>query len=54
VDIKNSGFKDIYNVFNDDESRENKIFTFELQEEMDVVRSEFLKFVMKKVKGMKK
>lgn len=54
VDIKNSGFKDIYNVFNDEESKENKIFTFELQEEMDVVRSEFLKFVMKKVKGMKK
>lgn len=54
VDIKNSGFKDIYNVFNDEESKENKIFTFELQEEMDVVRSEFLKFVMKKVKSMKK
>lgn len=53
VDIKNSGFKDIYNVFNDEESKENKIFTFELQEEMDVLRSEFLKFVMKKVKTIK-
>jgi phosphate starvation-inducible protein PhoH len=53
VDIKNSGFKSIFNIFNDDESKENKIFTFELQEEMDVMRSEFLKFVMKKVKTIK-
>lgn len=51
VDIKNSGFKQIFNIFNDEESKEHKIFTFELQEEMDVMRSEFLKFVMKKVKG---
>jgi hypothetical protein len=51
VDIKNSGFRKIFDIFNDEESRENKIFTFELQEEMDVMRSEFLKFVMKKVKG---
>ena len=53
VDIKNSGFKGIYNTFNDEESRENKVFAFELQEEMDVMRSEFLKFVMKKVKQAK-
>jgi phosphate starvation-inducible PhoH-like protein len=53
VDIKNSGFKNMFNIFNDEESRENKIFTFELQEEMDVMRSEFLKFVMKKVRGLK-
>jgi phosphate starvation-inducible PhoH-like protein len=53
VDIKNSGFKQIFNIFNDEESKEHKIFTFELQEEMDVMRSEFLKFVMKKVKGSK-
>jgi len=30
-----------------------QIFTFELQDEMDVMRSEFLKFVMKKVRGLK-
>lgn len=53
VDIKNSGFKNMFNIFNDEESRENKIFAFELQEEMDVMRSEFLKFVMKKVRGLK-
>jgi phosphate starvation-inducible PhoH-like protein len=51
VDIKNSGFKNIFDTFNDEESKEHKIFTFELQEEMDVMRSDFLKFVMKKVRG---
>ena len=51
VDIKNSGFKEIFNTFNDEESKEHKIYTFELQEEMDVMRSDFLKFVMKKVRG---
>jgi len=53
VDIKNSGFRKIFDIFNDDESKENKIFTFELQEEMDVMRSDFLKYVMKKVKASK-
>jgi len=51
VDIKNSGFRNIFDTFNDEESRENKIYTFELQEEMDVMRSDFLKYVMKKVRG---
>lgn len=54
VDIKNSGFRKMFDIFNDEESRENKIFTFELQEEMDVMRSDFLKFVMKKVRGNNK
>lgn len=53
VDIKNSGFKNIFNVFNDEESKENKIYTFELQDEMDVMRSDFLKYVMKKVRSLK-
>lgn len=53
VDIKNSGFKTIFDVFNDEESKEHKIYTFELQDEMDVMRSEFLKFVMKKVRALK-
>jgi phosphate starvation-inducible protein PhoH len=51
VDIKNSGFRNIFDTFNDEESKENKIYTFELQEEMDVMRSDFLKYVMKKVRG---
>ena len=53
VDVQNSGFRNIYNIFDDEESKENKIFTFELQDEMDVMRSDFLKYVMKKVKGAK-
>lgn len=51
VDIKNSGFREIFNTFNDEESKEHKIYTFELQEEMDVMRSDFLRYVMKKVRG---
>lgn len=51
VDVKKSGFKEIYRVFDDEESRENKIHCFKLQEEMDVMRSDFLKFIMKKIKS---
>ncbi len=50
VDVKNSGFKDIYNIFDDQDSRDHGIYTYKLQDEMDVMRSDFLKFVMKKVK----
>lgn len=50
VDVKNSGFREIYDIFDDDESKEHGIYTFELQDEMDVMRSEFLKYVMSKVK----
>ena len=51
VDVKDSGFRQIYDIFDDDESRENGVHTFELQDEMDVMRSEFLKFVMRKVRS---
>jgi hypothetical protein len=51
VDVKDSGFRKIYETFDDEESREHKIFAFELQEEQDILRSEFLKYVMKKVKS---
>lgn len=50
VDIKNSGFKTIFNVFDDDESKQNGVHCYELQSEMDVLRSRFLKFVMKKLR----
>jgi phosphate starvation-inducible protein PhoH len=53
VDIKNSGFRNIFDTFNDEESKEHKIYAFELQEEMDVMRSDFLKYVMKKVRAHK-
>jgi phosphate starvation-inducible protein PhoH len=51
VDVKESGFKGIFELFNDEESKENKVYAFELQDKMDVMRSELLKFIMKKVKN---
>ena len=50
VDVKNSGFRPIFNIFNDDESKENGVFAFELQEEMDIMRSKLLRFVMAKIR----
>lgn len=50
VDVKESGFRNIFNVFNDEESKENGVFAFELQEEMDIMRSKLLKFVMGKIR----
>jgi phosphate starvation-inducible protein PhoH len=44
-----SGFKSFFDIFNDDESKANGIFTFKLQEETDIIRSDFLRFIMKKV-----
>lgn len=44
-----SGYKRFVETFSDDESKENGIFTFELKEESDIVRSPFLRFVMRKV-----
>jgi len=46
-----SGFKSIYNLFNDDESKENGIYTFEFTED-DIVRSKLVKFITKKVKNL--
>jgi phosphate starvation-inducible PhoH-like protein len=44
-----SGFARICQVFNDLESKENGVYTFELREQSDIVRSSFLQFVMRKV-----
>lgn len=44
-----SGFKRFVDAFSDDESKQNGVFTFELKESHDIVRSPFLRFVMKKV-----
>jgi phosphate starvation-inducible protein PhoH len=49
VDLKNSGFREIFEAFSDEESKENGIHTFELKDPADIKRSEFLKFVMKKI-----
>ena len=48
-DIRNSGFRDIFNTFNDEESQDNGVYTFELKKESDIVRSGFLLFCMKKL-----
>lgn len=51
-DINNSGFADIYDLFDNDESREQGVHTFKFTEE-DIVRSEIVKFVVKKFKELK-
>jgi predicted ribonuclease YlaK len=48
-DIKCSGFQGVYNAFNDQESIDNGIVTFEFTED-DIVRSKILKFIVKKFK----
>lgn len=44
-----SGFQDIYDTFNDDESRENGIYTFQFTDD-DIVRSKLVQFISKKLK----
>lgn len=44
-----SGYKRFVEAFSDDESKENGIYTFELKESHDIVRSPFLQFVMRKL-----
>jgi phosphate starvation-inducible PhoH-like protein len=46
-----SGFSSIMNVFDDDESRENGIYTFKFEEE-DIVRSGLVKYILKKLKKL--
>jgi len=43
-----SGFKKIFDLFSDQESKENGIFTYELKNESDILRSDFVRFIMKK------
>ena len=50
ADIGNkSGFIKVKNIFSDQESKENGIHTFEFDEN-DIVRSELVKFIIKKIK----
>jgi phosphate starvation-inducible PhoH-like protein len=46
-----SGFQSIFNLFNDDQSKENGIYTFEFTED-DILRSALVKFIVKKVKNL--
>ena len=49
-DIGNkSGFKALFDTFDDEESRKNGIFTFKFEED-DIVRSSLVKFIIKKIK----
>lgn len=43
-----SGYRRMFQTFDDMDSKENGIFTFELRETTDVVRSGFLRYVMTK------
>jgi phosphate starvation-inducible protein PhoH len=43
-----SGFAEICNIFDDEESKKNGIHVFYLTEE-DIVRSELVKFIVKKL-----
>lgn len=52
-DLKNGnrgGFEKIMGIFDDDESRQNGIFTFRFTEE-HVLRSKLVKFIVKKLRG---
>jgi len=52
-DINNkSGFTQIMNIFDDEDSKNNGIHTFKFDEE-DVVRSGLVKFILKKLKNIK-
>ena len=43
-----TGFKDMFNIFSDDESRENGIHSFSFNRN-DIVRSKILKFIISKL-----
>jgi phosphate starvation-inducible PhoH-like protein len=52
-DIRNSGFGRFFKTFDDLDSKEHGIFTFELKDKSDIVRSGFLRYVMEKVGTLK-
>jgi phosphate starvation-inducible PhoH-like protein len=52
TDIRaNSGFKEMFNLFNDDESKTHGIYTFEFGED-DILRSALVKFIVHKIKQL--
>ena len=46
-----SGFQSIFNLFNDDVSKEHGIYTFEFTEE-DILRSALVKYIVSRVKSL--
>lgn len=47
-----SGFRPMYNCFNDEESEEHGVYCFKLSEQ-DIMRSEILQFLVKKIEANK-
>lgn len=47
-----SGFQEVYDLFDDDESKENGIYTFRFTDD-DIVRSKLVQFISKKIKKPK-
>ena len=54
TDIKNGGFRKFYEMFDDEESRQNGVWSFEQRDSKDIMRSGFLRFIMEKVGIAKK
>jgi phosphate starvation-inducible PhoH-like protein len=53
-DIGNkTGFRKMFDKFNDDISRENGVFCFELKEKTDIVRSGFVRFILEHLEIIK-
>ena len=50
IGVGKSGFKDLFAKFDDDESKEKGIHTFSFNES-DIVRSEILKFIIKRLES---
>jgi phosphate starvation-inducible PhoH-like protein len=50
-DIKNSGFDEVFELFNNEEAKYQGIHTFEFQEE-DVMRSELCKYISRRFKDL--
>lgn len=44
-----AGFRKLFDIFNDAESKSNGVFCYELHEKTDIVRSGFVRFVLEKL-----
>lgn len=48
-DIRNGGFREFCDFFNDEESKENGVWNFEMRDTSDILRSGFIRFAMEKM-----
>lgn len=44
-----SGFRKIFDIFNDDDARENGVHCFELKDKADIVRSGFVRYILERL-----